>query len=60
MPTGPPVRESQDPLTPEEEEGIRKAVASKDAGRLVSHQDVRRSVDELLERRRSATPHRKI
>jgi hypothetical protein len=45
-----PVDSDAAPLTPDEEEGIRKALASRDAGRLVSHDDVRRSVDELLKR----------
>jgi hypothetical protein len=45
-----PVASASPPLTPEEEEGIRKALASRDAGRIVSHEDVRRSVDELLKR----------
>jgi len=54
LPPGEYVREPVDgdvpPLTPEEEEGIRRALASRDAGRTVTHEAVRRSVDELLKR----------
>jgi hypothetical protein len=45
-----PVASDGPPLTPEEEERIRMALASRDAGRVVSHEEVRRSVDELLKR----------
>jgi hypothetical protein len=38
------------PLTADEEEGIRRALASRDAGRVVTHDVVRRSVDDLLKR----------
>lgn len=38
------------PLTEEEEEGIRRALASRDAGRVVDHDDVRRSVNAILKR----------
>jgi hypothetical protein len=38
------------PLTEDEEEGIRRALASRDAGRVVDHEDVRRSVDAILKR----------
>ena len=37
-------------LSPEEEEGIRRALASRDAGHVVSDEEVRRSVDDILER----------
>ena len=37
-------------LTPEEEEGLRRALASRDAGRVVDLADVRRSVSETLKR----------
>ncbi|HUH04011.1 MAG TPA: hypothetical protein VML75_18570 [Kofleriaceae bacterium] len=37
------------PLTAEEEDGIRTALASRDAGRVVGHDEVRRSIDEMLE-----------
>lgn len=54
LPPGDYVLESADaevpPLTPEEEAGIRRALASRHAGRLVSHDEVRRSVNELLKR----------
>jgi hypothetical protein len=38
------------PLTEEEEDGIRRALASRDAGRVVDHDDVRRSVNAILKR----------
>jgi hypothetical protein len=38
------------PLSSEEEEGIRRALASRDAGRVVDHDTVRRSIDDLLKR----------
>jgi hypothetical protein len=38
------------PLTEDEEEGIRTALASRDAGRVVDHEDVRRSVNAILKR----------
>lgn len=45
-----PVETESPPLTPEEEDGIRAALASKDAGRTVQHEEVRRSIDQLLKR----------
>jgi hypothetical protein len=36
------------PLTEEKEEGIRRGLASRDAGRVVDHEDVRRSVNAIL------------
>ncbi len=54
LPPGKYVVESVDavspPLTSDEEDGIRKALASRDASRVVDHDTVRRSVDELLKR----------
>jgi len=45
-----PVDQDAPPLTPEEEEGIRRALASAATGSTVSHGDVRRSIDEILGR----------
>jgi predicted transcriptional regulator len=38
------------PLTAEEEEGIRRALASRGTGRVVSHEEVTRSIDDVLKR----------
>jgi hypothetical protein len=38
------------PPTEEEEDGLRRALQSRDAGRVVDHEDVRRSVDAILKR----------
>lgn len=45
-----PVDADPPPLTADEEDGIRQALASRDAGRLVSHEEVQRSVADLLKR----------
>ena len=45
-----PVDQGAPPLTPEEEDGIRRALASAAAGTTVSHDEVRRSIDEILQR----------
>ena len=43
-----PVEDEAPPLTPDEEEGIRAALASAAAGRTLSADDVRRSIDKII------------
>ncbi len=45
-----PVDQEVPPLTPDEEEGIRRALASAAAGTTVGHDEVQRSIDKILER----------
>jgi hypothetical protein len=45
-----PIEQDVPPLTAEEEDGIRRALASAAAGTAVSHDEVRRSIDKILDR----------